>query len=143
MNIRAAALILALAGAAAPALAAEQFNLDCKGSARTIIPVAMKDETAPYEHSYRVDLDAKKWCVDACRDQMEIVRSTPTEIILEERKVDTPRESVDILNQISRETGAHLTVAASGVGRSRAATYGHGQCEKAAFSGFPKVETKF
>lgn len=132
--------VLALAG---PAAAAEQFNLTCNGSERTLIPMALKDETKPYSHTYRIDLAAGKWCVDACRDQMDIISSTAVIIILEQQKVDTPREHVDILNQVSRETGAHLTVASSGFGRGVASTYGHGQCEKAEFTGFPKIETKF
>jgi len=128
---------------ASPAASANAFNLNCSGSLRTLMPYLLKDETEPYSKTYRIDLDAKKWCDGECKAQFDIAEVTPLAIILQDKNIDTPREHQKVRAQISRETGAEYIYANSGVGRMRMTMVWDGRCEKAAFSGFPRFETKF
>lgn len=143
MNPTMAALLLAQTlGSAAPEDSG-QFNLNCSGVLRTLAPALLRDSTEAYSTTYRIDLGAKKWCEGECTTQRDFGSVTPVAIILEDRKTDTPREHEELRNRISRETGEHSVMAESGVGRMRIAMFWKGRCEKAPFTGFPSVATKF
>ena len=136
-------LACAIGSSASAAEVDQAFNLTCTGTERTLAPSLLKDENKPYTSIYRIDLDAQKWCSGTCKSQADIVRVSPIVIVLEEKAIDTPRQHENLLNQISRETGAHLSHAESGIGPEHLAIFWRGQCEKSPFTGFPKVETKF
>lgn len=129
-----------------PALAFAQttkFNLTCSGSLQTLAPAALIDKTETYSATYRIDLDAMKWCEADCGTTHPIVEATPTALTLQSKSVDTPRELDKLRNYISRETGRHSIAAEAGTGPSRMAMFWKGQCEPSEFTGFPTPVTKF
>jgi hypothetical protein len=131
---------------AMPALAFAQttkFNLACSGSLQSLAPAALIDKTEPYSATYRIDLDAMKWCEADCSTTHSIVEVTPTALTLQSKTVDTPRELDKLRNYISRETGRHSITAEAGTGASHMAMFWKGQCEASAFTGFPTPVTKF
>ena len=130
-------------GAATASAQATKFNLTCTGTQRTLMPSILMDEAKPYSTAYRIDLDAMKWCADACEATSNVAEATPTAITLEAKSVDTPREHEVYRNVISRVTGAHNSSIDSGVGSRRMSMFWNGQCERAEFSGFPTPAVKF
>lgn len=122
---------------------ATKFDLTCTGTTRTLAPSALIDETKPYSTTYRIDLDALKWCSGDCGATWKVVEASPTAITLEGKSVDTPREHETLRNVVSRVTGEHSIAAESGIGSRRMAMFWKGQCERAEFSGFPTPTTKF
>lgn len=107
------------------------------------MPSMLMDEAKPYSTTYRIDLDAMKWCADPCEATLAVIEATPTAITLESKSIDTPREHEVYRNVISRVSGAHNSSAESGIGSRRMAMFWKGQCERAEFSGFPTPTTKF
>lgn len=136
----AAALTLAATAASAQSTT---FNLTCSGTTRTLAPSVLLDKTEPYSAVYRIDLDAMKWCSDACQTTWAVAEATPVAITLESKNVDTPREHETLRNTISRVSGEHNIAAESGIGSRRMALFWKGQCERGEFTGFPTPVTKF
>lgn len=122
--------------------AAAAFNLVCSGTVTTESVFDGKT-SKPYEYTYRIDLNAKKYCTDECIGLRDIADIQPMQITLSETKVDTPREHHWSYMRIDRGTGAHKGVSASGVRASRMILEWNGTCEKSEFTGFPTFETKF
>jgi hypothetical protein len=140
--------MLALAAIAVPASAsaqANQFNLVCSGT-MTSTSVIGADRVEPYSSTYRIDLAAQKWCEGDCKALHDISSVQPTQLTLEERKVDTLFERSLLVNFIDRETGAHIITSTSSSPRDRLSTLNlrwDGRCEASAFSGFPNHPVKF
>ena len=128
------ALLLAFGLLAAPAVAADQFDLVCRGKQR----VGIGNEMKPIEHRYRADLAAKKWCMDGCTRIDDIAAFNDNEIafINVDRKIGSRFWESD---KVYRTTGFWLHV--------RSGAYDgidiEGRCEPAAFSGFPEIQRKF
>lgn len=115
--------ILVAAVIAAPAAAADQFDLICK---------AKKTEVR-----YRVDLSRGEWCSEDCRRVLPVANVTTGELTLEDVR-PTRRDDPTSLIRINRSTGQWHTFFAIG----SLMPSGHdGLCEPAPFSGFPA--TKF
>jgi hypothetical protein len=120
------------------------FNLVCTGTQTT--KSLMTDKSQPYSAVYRIDLDGGKWCEGECKALHPIAHILPTQLQLQSDKVDSPSERSTTSNMIDRETGAHTILATFSSPRDRAYAVmiqWAGQCEKSAFTGFPKFETKF
>lgn len=114
--------------------AALAFNLACTGTERAgPLGLALPDRAAtPFETSYRVDLDARLWCSDAC-DRTEAVGDIVlARILLRDRHfpegshviIFDPASGVltDTLNQDNRMVLRRAT------------------CRREAFSGFPGLQ---
>jgi len=112
---------------AAPAVAADQFDLVCKGGKETV--------------RYRVDLKAGEWCFGACGRVMKIAEVTEGTITLfddEPSAVDRTRS----YDRIDRRTGAWEWYNYSPALSIRAMNI-TGTCEPAPFSGFGLPTRKF
>jgi len=112
---------------------AAAFNLVCSGT--TYIGAGMdalkKENQSAYAATFRIDLDAERWCAGDCKTTEHIYAIGLTKIMLKlERDEKIPSESFISLN---REDGSVLD-------RSKVADFmimHIGKCERAPFSGFP------
>ena len=116
---------------AAALQAALAFNLACTGTERAgPLGLALPDSAAtPFEISYRIDLDERRWCSDACAETEDLGGIVLARIMLRDRH--------------SAE-GSHVIIfdPASGVLTD---TLNHGNrmvlrratCRRETFSGFP------
>jgi hypothetical protein len=118
------------------------FNLVCTGT--ITIDGAPLSPNSDYSYTYRIDLDAEKWCEADCKTIHKIAAVQPAQITLTDSHDKDPVLGESKMKAfINRETGRH-TVIANSVYLKRPMTMGwDGQCERLPFSGFPKFETKF
>ena len=124
--------------------AAATFNLTCTGTMES--KTIFGEETEPYSYTYRMDLDAQKWCDGECKALFPIHAIHPTEIELQYDKSSSPSEEKLTANSIDRETGRQSILATSKNPRDPRSILiikWEGMCEKSDFTGFPKFETKF
>lgn len=129
-------LMLVAAGAA--------FNLVCSGTLTTRTMDGTNSE--PYSSTYRMDLDRGIWCESRCEATHQFARILPTQLQLQAKNVDAPYEHSTLSNFIDRETGSQEIIATNrepGRPMMTIILKWKGQCEKAAFTGFPAFETKF
>lgn len=88
--------------AAAPALAADQFNLACQGLRTTVSGGAAE----AYGFTARVDLAAKKWCMDQCQSAQPIMDVTPEKIVFTDDGTLNTRLEVSTETVLDRKSGA-------------------------------------
>lgn len=121
--------------------AAAAFNLICTGT------VSHKDYfsegSEPFSRVLRVDLGAGKYCEADCGALFDIHEVQPAMIRLRKEEIDTPRERRFLDVTVDRETGRYSGLSTSGLGRGIIIIEWEGKCERAAFSGFPNIQTKF
>jgi hypothetical protein len=88
---------------AAPALAAEQFDLLCAGQVRKDVP----GRWAPYTKTYRIDLAAGRWCLGNCSVVSPIFAVTASKIVLQE-PTDSSKsaDGSALTHEIDRTSGA-------------------------------------
>ena len=119
---------------AAALQAALAFNLVCTGTERAgPLGLAIPESAAtPFAISYRVDLDLRRWCSDACDDTEELGDIVLARILLRDRH--SPEGSHVII--FDPATGA-LTDTLNQGDRMvlRRAT-----CTREDFSGFPRLQ---
>lgn len=127
---------LALNAAASPA-SPQQFDLQCTFSGR-------QPKGFPTGEHYRVDLAGGRWCLGACTDVKKVVEATATKIVLENEEAAYRGAPVH-QHEINRATGALWRYDRFEIGPPSAddTFITEGQCEPAAFSGFPEPNTKF
>lgn len=133
-----AVLGLMLALAAAPAVAADQFDLVCKGEAKTYV----LGEASPVEARYRVDLKAGRWCKDECAITQPIhaVEDWKIEFLSHPAANEGERQEME---WVDRRSGA-WSVSSITANDLRARFYSaSGTCTPAAFSSFPVVKSRF
>lgn len=115
----------------AAAQAALAFNLACTGTERAgPLGLAIPDSAAtPFEIVYRVDLDLRRWCSDACTETEALGGIMLARILLRDRHTDD---------------GSHVIIfdPASGVltdtlNRGDRMVLRHATCTRQAFTGFP------
>jgi hypothetical protein len=123
------------------AVAANTFNLLCAGTLEVTTLEGTTNE--PYSRIYRMDLDAKKWCEDDCKALHDFVDVGPTQLKLASENVDTISERRLYSSLINRETGVQNVLHTSGRRANIMIMKWTGRCEKQAFTGFPKFDTKF
>lgn len=123
---------LSLTAVDAAAQTATQFDLVCSGTRQT----TLDGPAAPLDYRLRVDLDAGRWCWDACERTFQIADVAPDRLVLQSERVDTPRKRSTTDNTVSRTTGEHRSI---WIETRPMPTYFEtkGQCDPAAFSGFP------
>lgn len=129
-------ILAALAAIAAPAAAADQFDLVCSGK-RWTTP-AGKDR--PVTVRYRVDLAGNRWCKDACTSTEPFAKIREDMITFIDQAEAFPggdRQSA----WVNRQSGWWM--------ESENRAHGHiysrseGTCQVSAFSGFAVPDRKF
>ena len=118
-------IVATLLGLAAPAMAADQFDLHCVG--KNLGKAISKD--------YRVDLSAQKWCQGECSALDPIAEIRPEKIVFRYKAKSFATDSL-IIEEVDRTTGAW---------KDRTGVWwdSEGSCEPRPFSGFPTITTKF
>jgi hypothetical protein len=111
--------------------AALAFNLVCTGTERAgPLGLAIPESAAtPFETSYRIDLDLRRWCSDACTEVEELGDVVLARILLRDRH--SPEGShVIIFDPASGRLTDTLNEGDRMVLR-------HASCTRAPFAGFP------
>lgn len=125
-------------------VAAATFNLVCTG---TVEKTNYNGSTTqPYSTTYRVDTSAQLWCKDNdqdCKTPEKFKDINAAVITFIDSTTDTPQEYFRYVDSVSRETGKHHVLMASGRGAMLRYESRKGVCEVAPFSGFPKAIQKF
>ena len=118
---------------AAALQAALAFNLVCSGTERAgPLGLAVPDSAAtPFEISYRVDLDLRRWCSDACAETEAVGDIVLARILLRDRHF--PEGSHVII--FDPATGA-LTDTLNEGDRM---VLRHATCRREPFTGFPNA----
>jgi hypothetical protein len=111
--------------------AALAFNLVCTGTERAgPLGLALPDSAAtPFEISYRVDLDQRRWCSDACEETEELGGIVLAQILLRDRHFPAGSHVIIFNPATGRLTdtlndGDHMVLR-------------HATCRRDAFTGFP------
>jgi len=125
------AFLLVLSLLATPAMAADQFDLVCKGQQRTSAAGKWK----PYEVRYRVDLSEMVYCRFNCKT-LETVESADAARIVFQSVQGRPG-STTALHYVDRSDGNWRYFLSGPVGLIGDA---EGHCEAAPFSGFPAAK---
>ena len=92
---------------AAPAFAADQFDLACQGTRMT----ARAGPSTPYAFKMHVDLAARKWCMDACARTVDVVRVEGDKVVFQDDLIVNTREETTRDTSLDRKSGAlHQTL---------------------------------
>ena len=116
----------------APALqAALAFNLICSGTMRTgPVGLALPERDGePFTVTYRIDVDAGRWCSDACDEVEPLASIFEGQILLRDRHGANGSNVVTVIPALRRFTDTAI--------EGDTATLRSGTCEAAPFSGFP------
>ena len=136
--------MIALASSAATNPAPGQFNLLCAGTMTTL---GLSGKTVePYSSIYRVDLSAKKWCQEECKNPLPIAEIRPTQLLLlsDNMSLDGIDNGKPIISiTIDRQTGDHSTLITIGRRGFQTMIQKKGHCERRPFTGFPTFKTEF
>ena len=118
---------------AAALQAALAFNLACTGTERAgPLGLAVPDSAAtPFEASYRLDLDLRRWCSDACEETEALGGIVLAQILL--RDEHSPEGSHVII--FNPATG----VLTDTLNRGDRMVLRRATCTRAAFTGFPNT----
>lgn len=119
-----------------PIVAASAFNLLFSGTMYVRDPGDPYSAPATYETSetYRIDLDRKRWCLDACKSTVAIAKIEPTSITLQD--IATPVVNIQAYSvTVDRETGLLFSMLVVGGIESRTVM----QREVRPFGGFPAI----
>jgi hypothetical protein len=120
---------------------AATFNLICSGTSETRTVDGTSTES--YRYEYRFDLTQNKWCDGECRETRNILRVSPTRIVLTDQDIETSERRDMSFEQINRETGEHYSSSIYRNGISRMLRESRGHCEPAPFTGFPTPVVRF
>lgn len=129
-------LAVALVLVASPAIAADQFDLKCKGTRQ----IGINEPAKPLEYGLRINLATKQWCWDHCEEVYPIQEVRADRIVLRDVVEDTLRKRITDKNIINRQTGDHSVILIE-IRPYQTFLETKGYCEPGPFTGFPK--TKF
>jgi len=115
--------------AALPVIAA--FNLICSGTLRSgPVGLALPERDGePFTITYRIDLDARRWCSDACDAVEPLASIIEGQILLRERHDPAGSNVVTIFPAQRRFTDTLI--------EGNTATLRSGTCAPEPFTGFP------
>ena len=130
--MRAVAGIMLAAMLASPAMAADQFDLVCKGTVKE----AVAGRPKPTEVRYRIDIDAREWCRDACTETYPIAAVEPGNLVLREH-VPERRGDFRSYQTVDRTSGAWADYFNDFQGLNGLYFETTGVCTADAFGGFP------
>jgi len=122
---------LATVTGAVPALAANQYDLNCKGTQQK----ATGKPATPWTETFRIDLDAKRWCRGACKTASGIDSITTDEIVLMDSRATTGGPG-NTVTTFSRSTGTVREAVMAGWSGS---SFGiaEGKCTRDLYGGMP------
>ncbi|HEX7856088.1 MAG TPA: hypothetical protein VF503_20600 [Sphingobium sp.] len=129
------ALILAVGLIAAPAVAADQFDLVCHGEVKH----SPDGKWRPIDFRYRIDLVSRRWCDSECNGASDIAEVSDLQITLAANDQKYPGRIYES-SWIDRLNGDLHYIYSGGLGSFEER---RGKCEVAPFSGFPAVQRKF
>jgi hypothetical protein len=112
-----------------PVIAA--FNLICSGTMRTgPVGLALPEQDGePFTIIYRIDLDARRWCSDACEETEPLASVFEGQILLRDQHEPDGSNVVTIIPAIGRFTDTMI--------QGSIATLRSGTCRPETFTGFP------
>lgn len=117
--------------------AAAAFNLSCTGTYTTglldpgTVQGAKNVQVEHRNYTFRVDLNARRWCVDTCSSTEAIVEVSDREIVLARDK--PARIPIEIDIRLNRESGSLFYLKRSGSFQELS----QGTCEAKPFTNFP------
>lgn len=124
----ATAVVLSAAGSA---LAANQYDLTCKGTEQR----ETGKPATPWVETFRIDLDAKRWCRGDCRTAARIDTVTTDEIVITNSRSTSGGPAGTALS-FSRTTGEVRESMNAGWSGS-SFDIATGKCTRELFSGLP------
>lgn len=128
LNCMATAMMLSAAGSA---FAANQYDLNCKGTEQK----QTGKPATPWAETFRIDLDAKRWCRGDCRTAARIDSVTADDIVLTNSRATSGGPNGTAL-AFSRTTGEVREYMDSGWSGS-SFDIAKGKCTRDLFSGMP------
>jgi hypothetical protein len=116
---------------AVPLQIAAAFNLICSGTMRSgPVGLALPEQDGePFTITYRIDLDARRWCSDACASVEPLASIVEGQILLRDQHAGEGSEVITIIPALRRFTDTAI--------EGNTATLRSGRCEPAPFTGFP------
>jgi hypothetical protein len=116
---------------AAALQAALAFNLVCTGTERAgPLGLALpEDAGTPFETSYRIDLDLRRWCSDACEETEALGDVVLAQILLRDRHFPEGSHVIIFNPATGRLTDT--------LNRGDRMVLRHATCRREVFSGFP------
>ena len=107
------------------------FDLVCSGTMRTgPVGLALPEQDGePFTITYRIDLDARRWCSDDCADTEPLGTIFEGQILLRDQHDADGSSVVTIIPATRRFTDTAI--------QGNVATLRSGTCVPAPFSGFP------
>ena len=128
LNCMATAVMLSAAGSA---FAANQYDLNCKGTEQK----QTGKPATPWVETFRIDLDAKRWCRGDCRTAARIDSVTADDIVITNSRATSGGPNGTAL-AFSRTTGEVREYMDSGWSGS-SFDIAKGKCTRDLFSGMP------
>ena len=124
----------AILSAAGSALAANQYDLTCKGTEQK----ETGKPATPWAETFRIDLDAKRWCRGDCRTAARIDAVTPDEIVISNSRATSggPNGTALSFSRTSGDVREYMDAGWSGSSFDIA----KGKCTRDLFSGMPGVK---
>ena len=113
--------------------AALAFNLVCTGTERAgPLGLALPDSTAtPWEVSYRIDLDLRRWCSDDCAETEDVGDVVLAQILLRDRHGPEGSHVITFNPATGRLTDT--------LNHHDRMVLRHATCTRADFTGFPNA----
>lgn len=107
------------------------FDLVCSGTMRSgPVGLALPEQDGePFTIVYRIDLDARRWCSDACAETESLDSVFEGQILLRDRHDPESSSVVTIIPALRRFTDTLI--------EGDTATLRSGTCQPAPFTGFP------
>jgi hypothetical protein len=107
------------------------FNLACSGSMRSgPVGLALPEQDGePFTITYRIDLDARRWCSDACTETEALNTVFEGQIVLRDQHDPDGSSVVTIIPALGRFTDTLI--------EGNTATLRSGTCAPEPFTGFP------
>jgi hypothetical protein len=132
--------MIALA-ASSPAVAADQFDLICAGTQRTLFGVTDKQE--PYSERFRIDLKTQQWCRADCGAVRKIAEVQQAYLRLEPSSNELTADGQKRFDQVISRTDGRLLTVYMVNGRNFFSMTTAATCKSAPFSGFPELHKEF
>lgn len=123
---------------AAPALAADQFDLVCTGKQRLDFP----GRWAPFSKTYRIDLAGNRWCMEACKAPQPIFSASATKLqLVKPADSGSSEDGSARTHEIDRTTGEMVDFTMTGPRAALSLWFEtRGTCEPRPFSGMPTAK---
>jgi len=129
---------LVLALAASPAMAADQFDLECVGTTTETIENEQRSKVSAIVDLI-IDIKSGQYCYKPCEKVLPIKEVFADRIVLRAYSASEPGVRIDFLAKIDRKTGQYTYIADTLLPTRRNKTTA-GMCSIKPFTGFPSVK---